>query len=233
MFSQPVWAITERPIDSMGSVPSSINAHLQQCNVPQCYSSLLGDDLCSVLLPLCPSAAAAASSSLFLDVDAYQDYHTSAVLASAIEVSTACSRSGQLEFNKWAYDITACHQRKMCGVEISLPFPIDPTGKDDSSRSDEREGGGRGGGKPSYKERLSPLWAAIEEASADPRGSSRCNPFMASLSSSVHGKWAAAEEVFSTRRSGQRPLSNVVFGQGFSNTGGIHMFEYLLFFVFS
>jgi hypothetical protein len=212
------------------STSHSIHNQLVHCNIPLVYSQLLsGDGICTLMAPLSPSAAHKASP--FLDLDPARHYHSSGVLAAAIEVATGNTRNVQryisagsegegsdgrapiaarsaLEFAKWASDITCTYQRNVVGLEVCLPFPLDPNYCPPA--------GAGGEGALSYKEHMSPLWSAAGRHLPSMRSS---NPFMTSLSSATHGLWAAPRELLAATRI-RKPLTNVLHCRGFRNTGG-------------
>ena len=230
----PVWAFAA---DDEGSeqgaraaARSDLGESLHRLSVPYVYSQLC--EHASLVVPIAPAAARSQRGLPFLTLDRGSQYHSSAVVASAIEAATGFQNdlSASMSADEWFFRTTSSGRFPVCELETTLPFPLapsdsledfarlfGPTGVSGemlekmSARDDRNREKGGGGG----------------DVSKAPR-SIALNPFLHSLSSTVEGPFAVSSAVADKkfaqsggadpehqyRREHQRPFTNMVSIRG-------------------
>ena len=155
-----------------------------------------------MIVPINPHAASEGSP--FINLKSTSPYHTAAVISSALEVMTGfCrvydsridSRNFAQSCREWISSATCDDRYKFCNLESNIPFPVDIS---------------------DYKT-LDLLWATYESNRQVPTFHSM-NPFMRSLSASVHGTWSMDKTLLNKNRN-SAPFSNVVTIRGTDNPG--------------
>lgn len=146
-------------------------------------------------------------------------YHTAAVIAGALELTTGYHRiydtrmsntSLTKGFSDWAQSVTCNGRFKFCNVEMKMPFPFDLA----NSMT----------GDTSLSKPLLPLWATYDATLRMPTAYSM-NPFMKSLSASVYGQWSADPKFLKKEREA-KPYSNVLTIRG-SRSGGKRFYVFI------
>lgn len=161
------------------------------------------------------STYSARYASPFVDLQSNVKYHTSSIFASALEVGTgfqrlassssAHSTSDALGINtpesrvavenvsdgNWAAELTSNYQYRLCTLEASLPYPINPA----------------------HDNCFAPLWEVFSRSSRH----DVINPFMYSLSAATWGFYSGKHENRNIIRS-RLPISNIINCRGFQSS---------------
>ena len=230
----PVWAFAaddEASEQGARAARSDLGESLHRLSVPYVYSQLC--EHASLVVPIAPSAARSQRGLPFLTLDRGSQYHSSAVVASAIEAATGFQNElgASMSADEWFFKTTSSGRFPVCELETTLPFPFAPSDSledfarlfgptgvsgemlEKMSARDDRDRERGGGG------------AESKEA---PRRSFALNPFLHSLSSTTEGPFAVSSAVadkrfaqsggadpeYQYRREHQRPFTNMVSIRG-------------------
>jgi len=215
----PIFAFTEpftsaSPIRSGHAIPT-MNSAIASLGVPKAYAAL--SEHASVLVPIDPRASAHLSP--FLSPETWTPYHSSAIVASAIDALTSfqhintsvggsegTSDHAAQSSEEWIFGATNAGRFRVSALEATLPFVYPPTESLEqwltenfeswdtrgSSGSREKQGGGG-------------------EATTRTGGAVTLNPFSTSLSAVAYGSWSVPLE---QRQRPGRCFSNVVSIRG-------------------